>query len=110
MDATRVRRDRAMIPWARDDWLGADKLEHGALSFLLWGWLLAAGCALPVALTLFSVAAWGIEALEWRRYVRWERRGRPAPWPYLCDQPSWRDLVWDYAGAALSALALAVLA
>lgn len=107
-----------MIPWANshaarrgapDDWSGADKLEHGVISALLWGWLLAAGATFGVALTVFAVFALGIEAVEWWRFARWEARGRPSPWPYLCDLPSYRDLAWDGAGAALSHLVLLAL-
>ena len=98
-----------MILWARDGWWATDKLEHFTGSFLLFGWLLAAGLSPAAAAFGFLVAAIGVELVEWWRFARWTARGKPSPWPYLCDEPSYRDLAWDAAGAAASALILLVL-
>jgi len=59
-----------------------------------------------VLLGLFSIAAVGVELVELYRFWRWDRQGRPEPWPFLCDQVSWRDLIADVVGAALAAAAL----
>lgn len=95
--------------WAADSWWGTDKLDHFVGAGLLWGWLAAAQLPLSTRIA-WSVTAWvGVEAVEWVRYAQWERRGRPAPWPYLCDLPSYRDLTWDALGAVVSALLLALV-
>lgn len=102
-----------MIPWADDRWFGEDKLTHfvwcyaGALTLLfLLPW--------PGALAIVAIAAVLVEVVQWVRWDIWNnevQRRRAAyfaadvpPEPAFADQPSYRDLAWDAAGALVAAL------
>lgn len=85
-----------------DPWLGDDKQAHvlgGIAAYLLavrvwsgvWPWVAV------------FVAGLVVELVELIRYRVWERKGRPQPWPTLCDKVSRKDLVADMLGAALAA-------
>jgi hypothetical protein len=89
---------------------GRDKVVHfvcgGMLWFAMWGMAPLFGLAgvdlslrARILLMLFFVTAW--ECFELARYLQWSSRGRPQPWPWACDQFSWRDIVAGLAGAAL---------
>ena len=94
--------------FARDRWLALDKLEHVVWAFFLWTVLAALTWAsLLVLLGLFAIAAVGVEVVELYRFWRWDKEGCPPPWPFLCDQVSWRDLIADLVGAGLAAGAIA---
>jgi len=82
--------------WAEDTWTPQDdKLAHFALSAWVshlagWPWGLAAGVL--------------IEVIEVVRYRRWVAKGRPEPWPFLTDRPSYKDLAYDFVGVLLGRL------
>lgn len=87
---------------------GRDKVVHfvcgGILWFVMWGlaplFALAGvdlGLRHRIILMLFFVTAW--ECFELARYLRWNSGGRRGPWPWACDQFSWRDIVAGLAGA-----------
>ena len=91
--------------WAADTWLGVgvdegtlvemrDKAQHVLASALLFACVerfFGAGVAWPVTVA----AGLAIEHLEGARYLRWNHVG---PWPFMADQPSYRDLVADLVG------------
>jgi hypothetical protein len=82
--------------WAQDSWgLKDDQLAHFALS--AWVSHLAGWPAGILAGVL-------IEIIELIRYRRWVARGRPEPWPFLCDRPSYKDLTYDFVGVLLGRL------
>lgn len=92
---------------ADDRFWGWDKLDHFAWSFAYWVLLRAVTSSLLLQLGLFAIGAIGVELVELYRYWRWTRRGSPPPWPVLTDRISWRDLLWNAAGALAGAGALA---
>lgn len=94
--------------FAADRFWALDKLEHVVWAFFLWTVLVAlTRASLLVLLGLFAIAAVGVELVELYRFWRWDRQGRPEPWPWLTDQVSWRDLIADVCGALLAAGAIA---
>lgn len=84
---------------ASDSWFGVDKIDHFVYAMAFWLVLNALTSSLWAQLGLFAAGAIGIELLELARYVVWTGKKRPQPWPLLCDQFSYRDLVWGAAGA-----------
>ena len=85
-----------------DRWVASDKVEHllgGMAAYLIavrvwsgvWPWV--------------AVFAAGVlvEVVELVRFRAWERKGKPQPWPWLCDRVSRKDLIADLLGAALAA-------
>jgi hypothetical protein len=88
---------------ARDSWFGLDKLDHFVYAVAYWLGIAALTSSPWTRLGLFAAGAIGIELVELVRFRIWVRKGRPQPWPPLCDAFSYRDLVWD-AGGALAAI------
>ena len=97
-------------PWfAKDGWLGWDKLDHGiggfaafmGLATLLHLWWHPASLVWAFALILV-----GIEVLELARYATWVSKGRPAPRPEICDGVSWKDALWGFTGGLVAIAAL----
>lgn len=103
---------------APDEWLAPDKLEHYLFFGLVAGWVAALCMArgVPLALAVLAGAVFStllgitVEILEAQRFAAWEARGKPRPWPYLCDLPSYRDLAWNSAGIATTAAVLLMAA
>lgn len=95
---------------ASDSWFGVDKIDHFVYAMACWLVLNALTSSLWAQLGLFTAGAVGIELLELARYVVWTRKKQPQPWPLLCDQFSYRDLVWGAAGALTAIWALAKIA
>lgn len=114
---------RFLKPWLADDTFrgggdlvdeheltaGRDKVVHfvcgGMLWFVMWGFAPLLGHAgidlsLQVRILLQLLAVIGWECFELVRYVLWDARGRPQPWPWATDRFSWRDIAAGLAGAA----------
>jgi hypothetical protein len=104
-----------LAPWMADDtfanggdlvdtdgpWAGRDKVQHlvlgGLLWFVLWGVRIPLGPR--VVLMVAAVVLW--ECIELARYLAWQAKGAPRPWPLVTDKFSWRDCVAGLAGAGL---------
>lgn len=97
-----IMRRASWLTW--DGWFGWDKLDHGIGGFAA---LLALGAigfwAHPVQLAwAFALVAVGVEVIEVARLATWVEKGRPQPQPALCDGVSYKDVIWDVAGALLA--------
>lgn len=93
--------------WRLDDaWFADDKFLHGSMAYAL-ALTLPIALAIPPWLGAAISFASGIliEIIELVRYRGWSGR---APWPWLADLISPKDLVWDAAGALLAWAVLAV--
>lgn len=100
---------KRMASWtATDGWFGWDKLDHAIGGFAALVLLAALGFwAYPVQLAwAFALVAIGVEVLEVARMASWVEKARPQPRPVLCDGVSYKDIVWDIAGALLAVGAL----
>jgi hypothetical protein len=59
---------------------------------VFWSW---------VAVVFFILL---VEVIEDYRYEGWEARGKPQPWPFLCDKVSLKDIIWGLNGAWVATL------
>lgn len=82
-----------------------DKVQHFICAALLFA---AVSRFVSPAWAFRVVAAGGlaVEATEGTRYALWTKRGLAGAWPFLCDKPSWRDLLTNMAGATFAWLLL----
>lgn len=80
-----------------DRWIGEDKGVHVLAGAVLW--LLVGG-----RWGLFLGAAIGWELLEAVRWMRWQVKGAPSPWPWATDKASLKDLLADVVGIGLALL------
>lgn len=117
------------IVWAKDAWVGWDKLDHVTYGALFW-MLLGLGVKFAFygvffQLVLFALGCLLLEAIQYVRYEAWQRDmheydvarsevghagmegppGRPAQ----ADLPSYKDLVADAIGAVLGSFLLYLL-
>lgn len=92
-----------------DAWFGDDKLAHGLGAYAIAVTVpLVTPLAPAIGAAVAVAAGAALECVELVRFRRWQARGAPAPWPFLTDRVSLRDLAWDAAGAAAAAVAWAV--
>jgi len=79
-----------MIPWARDCWVGEDKLVHFVFCYAGTLTLRDAGVSVLLTIGVVGLVAIGVELVQWtRRYFDKAT---------FADLPSYRDLVWNAAG------------
>lgn len=105
------------IVWAKDPWVGWDKLDHVTYGALFW-MLLALGVKFGFygvffQMVLFALGCLALEAVQYVRYRAWEHHLAGSltivPRPAQADLPSYRDLVADAIGAVLGCVLLYLL-
>lgn len=107
------------IEWAKDPWVGWDKLDHVTYGALFW-MLLALGVKFGFygvffQMVLFALGCLALEAVQYVRYQAWERKLldnssiKIVPRPAQTDLPSYKDLVADAIGAVLGCVLLYLL-
>lgn len=102
------------IVWAKDPWVGWDKLDHVTYGALFW-MLLALGVKFGFygvffQMVLFALGCLALEAVQYIRYQAWQRDLAASPTrPAQADLPSYKDLVADAIGAVLGCVLLYLL-
>lgn len=86
-----------------DRWFGDDKASHwlGAAFAMCKARELLARWHFSVAASWFAVVSviLLVELIEVRRWEQWQAKGAPAPWPWLTDKVSLKDIAWGLLGA-----------
>lgn len=91
-----------------DRWFGDDKASHwlGAAFAMCKARELLARWHFSLAVSWFAVVfvILLVELIEVRRWEQWQAKGAPAPWPWMTDKVSLKDILWGLLGAWMATL------
>lgn len=81
-----------------DPWFGEDKVQHFGWAAAVYAHGYAFGGWRQGALELLAGSLL-VTAIELWRWIRWQAKGFPQPWPFLADKISLKDMMVELLGA-----------